>query len=168
MIRRMRASFRHDAPLQFREAMEFCNMNPAFRTGVAGTALAAVHGTARKSEEYHWSRNERRTTDPLVRPAIKKVSRQRSPFSAPSRETLRSEAGQRLALVLKSGNNVWQADYSKHSLDPTARTEQFQATALTAKVNMCPDDGADAPTIQPCHVSKVQQQLLRAVVDQPL
>ena len=47
-------------------------------------------------------------------------------------------------------------------------TEQLQATALTAKGNMRPDDGADAPTIQPCHVSQVHQQLLRALGDQPL
>src|SRR6266404_6397049 len=92
----------------------------------------------------------------------------RGTLSGPSRETLRSEAGQRLGLILKGGNNVWQADYAQNSLDPTTRTKQFHATSLAAEGNMRPDDGADAPTIQPCHVSKVQQQLLRAVGNQPL
>jgi hypothetical protein len=52
--------------------------------------------------------------------------------SGPSRKTLRSEAGQRLGLILKGGNNVWQADYPPNSLYPTTRTEQFHGTALTA------------------------------------
>jgi len=92
----------------------------------------------------------------------------RGTLSGPSRETLRSEAGQRLGLILKGGNNVWQADHPQNSPHPTTRTEQFQATALTAKGNMRSDNGADARTIQLGHVSQVQQQLVRAIGDQPL
>src|SRR6266478_4216027 len=76
-------------------------------------------------------------------------------LSGPSRITLRSEAGQRLGLILKGRDNVWQANHPQHSPHATPRTEQFQATALTAKGNICPDDGADARTIQLCHASQV-------------
>src|SRR6267378_1233713 len=77
-----------------------------------------------------------------------------------------AEAGQSLGLILKSGDNVWQADHLQHSPHATRRTEQFQATALTAKGNMRPDDGADARTIQLCHIRQVQQQLPHAVGNQ--
>ena len=85
-----------------------------------------------------------------------------------SRITLRLEAGQRLGLILKGGDNVWQVDYPQHSPHPTTRTEQFQATALTAKGNIRLGDGADARTIQLCQVGQVQQQLPHPVGDQSL
>jgi len=59
-----------------------------------------------------------------------------------------SETGQRLGLIFKGRDNVCYADNPQHILHSTTRTEQFQATTLTAERNIRGNDGADAHTIQ--------------------
>ena len=86
--------------------------------------------------------------------------------SGTSRVSLWSETGQRLGLILKGRDKVCYVHNPQHILHPPSRTEQFEATALTAKGNISPDDGADPQTIQLRHVCQVQQQFPHALGDQ--
>ena len=86
--------------------------------------------------------------------------------SGPSSRTLRSETGQRLGLILKGRDRVCYAHNPQYILDPTPRTDQFQAAALTAKGNIRPNCGAKARTIQLRQVCQVQQQIPHALGDQ--
>src|SRR5215472_5139232 len=76
------------------------------------------------------------------------------------------ETGQRLGLILKGRDRVCYPHNPQHVLDPTTRTDQFQATALAAKGNVRPNGGANARTIQLRHVCQVQQHLPRSIGDQ--
>src|SRR5215472_16519214 len=86
--------------------------------------------------------------------------------SGTSRVFLWSETGQRLGLILKGRDKVCYAHTPQHILDPTTRTDQFQATALTAEGNMRPNGGANPRTIQLRHVCQVHQQFTHALGDQ--
>jgi len=81
--------------------------------------------------------------------------------------SLWSETSQRVGLILKGRDKVCYAHDPQHILDPTTRTDQFQAAALAAKGKMRPDDWANARAIQLPHVCQVQQQLPRSFGDQP-
>jgi hypothetical protein len=79
---------------------------------------------------------------------------------------LSSETGQGLCLILKGRDRVCYAHNPQHILDPTTRTNQFQATALTAEGNVRSNGGANARTIQLCHVCQIHQQVTHALGDQ--
>jgi len=57
-------------------------------------------------------------------------------------------------------------DNPQYILHSTTGTDQFQATALTAKGNIRTDYGANARTVQLRDVLQVQQQLLHALGDE--